>query len=520
MKASCRKNTDVFKVRYFNSEHTCPVRDKILTKVQATVGFVSGVTVPKLVNHKRIHTPKDIIDDIREFYGVQISYQQAWRAKERALEMLRGKPSDGYTKLPRYLYMLNNVYPNSYIRMHKSVEDEFMYLFLALRPLMREFDYCRPVVVVDGAHLGGAYKGTFLSASTLDGAGCILPLAYGVVDTENDCSWKWFFEQFKNAFGEREKMCVVSDRNESIMKRVRIVFPTVPHYACIWHLWKNVCGNFKRSRNTISDLFYSMAKTYRKEDFDTLMAKVDKVDHRVKDYLEDAGYEKWSRVHSTVNRGRMMTSNIAECINGCLVEAHQLSILEFLEEVRILFGSWHCKNREIASYTKDTLGRKFEEILILYASKCSKMKVVPSSKFIFSIYEAGRRYIVCLERKQCTCGRFQLDEIPCAHAIAVLKDKNVTDMHPYCSDYYKPDTLAKTYEVPMVPMPDKEDWSVPSNVVDETVWPPRYKRLAGRPRKRRKKNADEKIIVKINCCGRCGQEGHNKRTCTFFPKEK
>ncbi|KAH0779140.1 hypothetical protein KY290_005567 [Solanum tuberosum] len=478
MKASCRKNYDVFKIRYFNSEHTCPVRDRILTKVQATVGFVSGVTVPKLVNHKRIHTPKDIIDDIREFYGVQISYQQAWCAKERALEMLRGKPSDGYKKLPRYIYMLNNVYPNSYIRMHKSVEDEFMYLFIALRPLMRGFDYCRPVVVVDGAHLAGAYKGTFLSASTLDGAGCILPLAYGVVDTENDCSWTWFFEQFKNAFGEREKMCVVSDRNESIMKSVRIVFPTVPHYACIWHLWKNVCGNFKRSRNTISDLFYSMAKAYRKEDFDTLMAKVDKVDHRVKEYLEDAGYEKWSRVHSTVNRGRMMTSNIAECINGCLVEARQLSILEFLEEV------------------------------------------VPSSEFIFSVYEVGRRYIVCLERKECTCGRFQLDEIPCAHAIVVLKDKNVTDMHPYYSDYYKPDTLAKTYEVPMVPMPDKEDWSVPSNVVDETVWPPRYKRLAGRPRKRRKKNADEKIIVKINCCGRCGQEGHNKRTCTFFPKEK
>ncbi|KAH0642463.1 hypothetical protein KY290_034052 [Solanum tuberosum] len=265
---------------------------------------------------------------------------------------------------------------------------------------MRGFDYCRPIVVVNGAHLGGAYKGTFLSASTLDGAGCILPLAYGVIDTENDCSWTWFFEQFKNAFGEREKM----------------------------------------SRNTISDLFYSMAKAYRKEDFDTLMAKVDKVDHRVKEYLEDAGYEMWSRVHSTVTRGRMMTSNIAECINGCLVDARQLSILEFLLEVRILFGSWHCKNREIASYTKDTLGKKFEEILILNASKYSKMK-----------------------------------------------NKNVTNMHPYCSNYYKPDTLAKTYEVPMVPMPDKEYWSVPSNVVDETVWPPRYKRLAGRPTKRRKK---------------------------------
>ncbi|XP_049387925.1 uncharacterized protein LOC125852236 [Solanum stenotomum] len=169
MKASCRKKSNVFKVRYFNSEHTCPMRDRVLTKVQATIGFVSGVTAPKLVNHKRIHTPKDRIADIRKFYGVQISYQHAWRAKERALEMIRGKSLAGYRQMPRYIDMLNTVYPNSYIRMQKTEEDEFMYLFVALRPLIRGFDYCRPIVVVNGAHLGGAYKGTFVSASTLDG---------------------------------------------------------------------------------------------------------------------------------------------------------------------------------------------------------------------------------------------------------------------------------------------------------------------------------------------------------------
>nr|XP_010327328.1 uncharacterized protein LOC104649562 [Solanum lycopersicum] len=251
MKASCRKKYDIFIVRNFNSEHTCPMRERVLTKVQATVGFVSGVTAPKLINYKRIYTPRNIIDDIREYYGVEISYQQAWRAKERALSMIRGKPSAGYRRMPRYIHILKTVYPDSYIRMHKTEEDEFMYLFIALRPFIRGFKYCRPVVVVDVAHLNGAYKGTF----------------------------------FKHAFGDRKDMCVVSDRNESIMKSVRIVFPDVPHYACIWHLWKNVCGNFKRSRKAISDLFYSMAKTYRKEDFDKLMAKVDRIDHRVEEYL-------------------------------------------------------------------------------------------------------------------------------------------------------------------------------------------------------------------------------------------
>ncbi|KAG5606795.1 hypothetical protein H5410_028287 [Solanum commersonii] len=77
----------------------------------------------------------------------------------------------------------------------------------------------------------------------------------------------------------------------------------------------------RRSRSTLSDLFYSMANAYRKDNFEKLMAKLENVDGRVKKYLQDAGYERWSRSHATVNRGRMMTSNIAECINGCLVDA-------------------------------------------------------------------------------------------------------------------------------------------------------------------------------------------------------
>ncbi|TMW80680.1 hypothetical protein EJD97_016844, partial [Solanum chilense] len=112
------------------------------------------------------------------------------------------------------------------------------------------------------------------------------------------------------------------------------------------------------------------------------MTKVDRIDNRVKEYLEDAG--------------------------------------------------------EVASYTKGTLGRKFEELLIINTAKSSNTEVVPSFEFIFLVYKTGRRYIICLERKVCSCGRFQIDEIPCSHAIA-------------------PDALAKTYEIPMVPKPDKED---------------------------------------------------------------
>uniref|UniRef100_A0A1U7VFK9 Protein FAR1-RELATED SEQUENCE 5-like n=1 Tax=Nicotiana sylvestris TaxID=4096 RepID=A0A1U7VFK9_NICSY len=97
-----------------------------------------------------------------------------------------------------------------------------------------------PVVVVDGTFLKSAYRGIMLTVITMDAVGTIFPLAYAVVDSENDASWKWFFEQFKEAYGERPSMCVVSDRHESILKATSVVYPGLAHYSCMWHIWTNI----------------------------------------------------------------------------------------------------------------------------------------------------------------------------------------------------------------------------------------------------------------------------------------
>ena len=84
-----------------------------------------------------------------------------------------------------------------------------------------------------------------------------------------------------------------------------------------------------------------------------------------------------------------MTSNITECISGCLVDARRLTVIDLLEEARLLLGDWNYKNREITSYTKDTLGQRFEEILIVNTSKSSKMKVfIIIPKFLFYVPES------------------------------------------------------------------------------------------------------------------------------------
>ncbi|KAH0632468.1 hypothetical protein KY284_035254 [Solanum tuberosum] len=199
-----------------------------------------------------IYTPKDIQRDMLAEYGVQLTYMRAWRAKETTLELVRGDPIQSYAKLPSYFHILEATYPVS-----------------------------------------------------------ILPLAYVIVDSENDTSWRWFFEQFRDAFGQRLEMCIVFDRHASIIKGASRVYDEVPHFACMWHLLQNIMKNFRTSQQRVTELFYSMAKTYTMTKFNQCMTIVEKIDKSIKDYLLNIGYNKWSRVHAEVNRTWIMTSNIA-----------------------------------------------------------------------------------------------------------------------------------------------------------------------------------------------------------------
>ncbi|XP_075083642.1 uncharacterized protein LOC107832115 [Nicotiana tabacum] len=106
-----------------------------------------------------------------------------------------------------------------------------------------------------------------------------------------------------------------------------------------------------------------------------------------------------------------MTSNITKSINAALVSAREL-----LEEVRKMFGRWNCSNRKEASPTYTTLGKKYQEMLTLNEAMSTCMTVVPSIEYLHMVNDEGRHYTVCLLERKCSCGRFQVDELPCPHA--------------------------------------------------------------------------------------------------------
>lgn len=163
----------LFKIRKFCDKHTCPLKDRVYTNRQATTGVIGAMLVGRLSDAKTIYTPRDIRSEMKKKYGLTLSYQQAWRAKQKAMNLLRGDPAESYGKIPEYLYILEKTYPETVVSLKKEDEDRFLYAFIALDACIRGWEYCRPIVVVDRTHLKSTYEGTMLISSTLDLGGII-----------------------------------------------------------------------------------------------------------------------------------------------------------------------------------------------------------------------------------------------------------------------------------------------------------------------------------------------------------
>ncbi|XP_070035555.1 uncharacterized protein LOC142175793 [Nicotiana tabacum] len=115
-----------------------------------------------------------------------------------------------------------------------------------------------------------------------------------------------------------------------------------------------------------------------------------------------------------------------------------------------------------------------------------------------------RRNIVCMQKRECSCKRFQVDEILCPRAMAVL-DYTHIEAPKYYSSYYTKEYFKKTYEVSVNPLPDETTWDLPTEVLDNVVLPLIVKGKSGRPMKSRRKELYEYLYTETVTCALCGK---------------
>ncbi|XP_062102913.1 uncharacterized protein LOC133813897 [Humulus lupulus] len=495
VRATKMKDSHFFVIRQYYSLHSCSLMNRNANHRQASSRVIGSRVQGHFKNSKDPLNPRSLAGFMREEMKVQVSYWKAWKGKQWAQNLIRGTAKENFALLPSYCHMLKRANPGVAIR---------------------GFTYMRKVIGIDAAWIKTKHKGVLLVATTQDSEYHTYPIAWGLVDSENNASWTWFLEKLKELIPDSSDLCFISDRHQSIKHAVRHVYVMASHGACYWHVKQNIKHRFKSAAGT--KLYKKAAIAYRIEEFNKHFDQLRKIYPRVTKYLEnDVKFRKWSRAHFGGNRYEVMTTNIVESVNNLMRKAREYPIIAMTDFIISTMGQWFLERRREAYAVTTPLTPRREEILRKRWDEVGSLITLQLNENEYNVMCGELDSIVNLRSKSCTCKVFDIDNLPCIHAIAAAgkaQPQNTGELiYSMCSKYYTSKYWLLAYAETIYPVPPNSQWTdISEDVIAVQVIAPPEDKTKGRPKINRIPSQGEVPKKKYNC-GACGQSGHNSKKC-------
>ncbi|CAH9058076.1 unnamed protein product [Cuscuta europaea] len=331
----------------FNSFHTCSVDFRQGKHRQATYRIVADLVSHKYLDASRKpYVPYEIRANMSVMHDISMSYKKSWKAQKTAMQKPFGSDAESYQLLTSMAYMLDKANPHSDFSLIRDDDDVFRYFFMSFAPWMESWKFCRPILIVDGSFLKAYYKGTLLTACAQDANNHIVPLAFGICDTESKESWLWFFSKLSESLTFHEDMHILSDRHKGILSAAKRIFPHASHGYCVEHLCRNMISKFKGNATDLGWKFKAAYKAATIKEFEEYMALLDSQEVRIRPWLEKIGTHKWAKCMCGTRRYDVMTSNCAESMNNVNVSARECCIAKLIDFIRKRMQSGSLKERK------------------------------------------------------------------------------------------------------------------------------------------------------------------------------
>lgn len=200
------------------------------------------------------------------------------------------------------------------------------------------------MIIIDGAHLKGSFKGTMFLAVGMDGNNNIFPIAFGVGKSESGDSWTWFLSRLRECVGDNPNLAIISDRAKSIDIGISHAFPVAYHGFCCRHLMVNL----RLRGKTQQRIYWATCKAYRRSDFKRSYNLLCSNQPSVKDTLSKIGFEKWARSYIPIRRYNIMTSNSAESVNALSLQEGKYPVTKLMDYFVELQRRWFFERRQDA----------------------------------------------------------------------------------------------------------------------------------------------------------------------------
>ncbi|XP_019082513.1 PREDICTED: uncharacterized protein LOC104704215 [Camelina sativa] len=520
-----------WKVKTFEDQHSCTNDNycKILKAPVICKMFLDDIrTDPD-------YGPKRMQQEIEKNYNLIVSIDKCKNAKKKAVEIIDREHKEQFSRLKDYRLALLQSNPESTVVLDTVLDDDgseifhrFYVCFAAIRKMWSM--WCRPIFGVDGCFMKCTLKGQLLAAVGRDANNGMYPMAWAVVDIENEDNWVWFLEKLKVDFNlqEGQGFTIISDRQKGLLNAVERELPYVEHRMCARHIYGNLKKIFPH-QGDMKKLFWQVAESYTTKEYEANLELVKSYDMRVYEAMMEKNPKNCSLAFFTPTSSCVdVHNNISESFNNAIDPARYMPMVEMLETIRRRTMVRIDMRKTKADKDLSRVPPRIKEMIALEQKRLKFCKVIPGSDGRNEVRESGTSYSVNITMKTCACRRWKMSGVPCRHALRIIAEKKLNH-EDYISSWLLNGRQQQIYRDSIRPVNGMCFWDnsgsvilPPPNLVEELEnrkgRKPKPKRKKGKNESPKKKKASRER--RIMHCRRCSLTGHNAAKCPNMEVER
>jgi hypothetical protein len=416
--ASVNSRCSSWQIASLNDDHTCPPRreNRLVTAARIAEKYEKMIIANPTwsIQAMKTTTQEEMFADVHD--------SKLKRAKsiviKRALDATKGQ----YKLLYNYQLELLRSNPRSTVVVKKDLDYKdpvFQRMYICLDALKKGFlAGCRKVVGLDGCFFKGATNGELLCVIGRDANNQMYHVAWAVVEKETNNSWDWFCDLlFRDlGVGEGDDWVFISDQQKGILTAVQKWAPNAEHRNCARHIYAN--WRKKHKKKEWQKKFWACAKAPCVTLFNLAKARLAQHTPAEVKAIMNTDPHHWSRAWFRLGSNcDSVDNNMCETFNKWIVEARFFPIITMLETIRRKVMVRIQSNRSKALSWNTVICPNILKKLNSYISLSGVFHAICNGQEQYEVQHWNNRFIMDLQKKECTCRYWQLSGLPCPHAI-------------------------------------------------------------------------------------------------------
>ena len=514
---STHSNTNSWQIATLKNEHTCPPRrdNRLVTARRIAEKY------EKMIMANPTWRLDSMKSTVQEEMFADVTIPKLKRAKGMVMQKLFDATKGQYQRLFDYQLELLRSNPGStvIVQLTDEVSCIFNRMYICLDACKRGFvNGCRRVVGLDGCFFKGSTTGELLCAVGRDANNYMYPLAWAVVEKENNDTWDWFCDiLFRDIHvGSGDGWVFISDQQKGILNAVEKWAPNAEHRNCARHIYANWKKKFKKKE--WQKKWWRCAKAPCPMLFNLARAKLAQATREGAQAVLNTDPSHWSRAWFKIGSNcDSVDNNLCESFNKWIVEARFFPIITMLETIRRKVMVRIQENSTKVERWGTMICPNILKKVNAYITQSGFCHAVCNGAECFEVVHWDHRFTVNLLEKTCSCRYWQLSGLPCPHAISCIYFRT-NSLEEYIASCYSVSEFKKTYSHYLQPLEGMHSWPISDR---RKPIAPSYVRMPGRPKKERRRDSTEKPKSTRMCklgtvirCRTCKGVGHNRATCS------